>query len=73
LSRILGFLDKLNVEYLKSQIETGNAAHTKKALQEICKLYRDGFRIRPGQLIGVEQSIDLSTLKGRTRRFGAGL
>jgi hypothetical protein len=57
LSRILGFLDKLKVEYLKSQIETGSAARTKKALQEICKLYRDGFRIRPEQLIGVEQSI----------------
>lgn len=51
------FLDKPNVEYLKGQIETGHADRTKKALQSLCKLYRQGFRIRPPELIGVEQSV----------------
>jgi hypothetical protein len=53
----LRFLDALNVDYLKSQIETGNASRTKKALQDICKHYRSGYRIRPHQLAGMEQSI----------------
>jgi hypothetical protein len=51
------FLDKLNVDYLKSQIETGHASRTKKSLQQICKLYRGGFRVRTDQLAGMEQSI----------------
>lgn len=51
------FLDRLNFEYLKAQIETGNAGRTKKALQQLCKLYRDGFRIKPDRLSGMEQSI----------------
>src|SRR5258708_5554203 len=57
LSRILRFLDRPNVDYLKSQIETGNADRTKKALQQLCKLYRDGYRISSSQLVGIEQSI----------------
>lgn len=51
------FLDKLSVDYLKSQIETGHASRTKNALQQICKYYRIGLRIRPDQLSGIEQSI----------------
>jgi len=57
LSPLPRFLDKPNVEYIKSQIETGDPGRTKKALQELCKLYRDGYRIPPAQLIGVEQSV----------------
>lgn len=52
-----GFLDDPNVIYIKSQIETGQLVRTKKALQHICKVYREGYRIRPPQLVGVEQSI----------------
>jgi hypothetical protein len=51
------FLDNLNVGYIKSQIETGHASQTKKALQEICRLYRSGYHVRPDQLSGMEQSI----------------
>jgi hypothetical protein len=51
------FLDNLDVGYLKSQIETGHASRTKKALQEICRLYRIGYHVRPDQLTGMEQSI----------------
>jgi hypothetical protein len=51
------FLDRLTVDYLKSQLESGRSDRTKKALQQICKLYRDGFRVPPAELIGIEQSI----------------
>lgn len=51
------FLDRLTVDYLKSQIESGKGDRVKKALQQLCKLYRNGFRIIPAELIGVEQSI----------------
>lgn len=54
---IVRVLDQMVVEYLKSQIETGDSARTKKALQEICKHYRNGSRIHPSQLAGFEQSI----------------
>jgi len=57
LVRILRILDKLNVEYLKSQIESGDSARTKKALQQLCKSYRDGYRVNPNELVGLEQSI----------------
>src|SRR6266481_1405512 len=51
------FADKLAVDYLKSQIESGHPSNTKKALQQLCKLYRSGLRIRIDQLSGMEQSI----------------
>lgn len=50
-------LDKLAVEYIKSQLESGQAVRTKRALQELCKLYRRGLRIRPEQLTGIEQTV----------------
>jgi hypothetical protein len=56
-STTIKLLDKTNVEYIKSQLETGDPFRTKKALQLLCKLYREGSRIRPEQLTGVEQSI----------------
>lgn len=51
------FLDPLNSDYIKSQLETGHPTRTKKALQDLCRLYRVGYRIRPPQLIAIEQSI----------------
>jgi len=57
LAPIIRVLDPVVVDYLKSQIETGDPARTKKALQEICKNYRDGYRIHPSQLAGFEQSV----------------
>lgn len=54
---IVRVLDTIVVDYLKSQIETGDPARTKKALQEICKHYRDGYRVNPSQLAGFEQSV----------------
>lgn len=57
MSPSIRFLDNSNVQYLKSQIETGEARRTKGALQQLCKLYRNGFRIAPPLVVGVEQSI----------------
>lgn len=45
------------MDYLKSQLETGDPIRAKKALQELCKYYRDGYCIHPAQLAGVEQTI----------------
>lgn len=50
-------LANIIVDYLKSQIETGDPARTKKALQEICKHYRDGYHVHPNKLVGLEQSV----------------
>jgi hypothetical protein len=40
---ILRLLDKPNVDYIRSQIESGDPSRTKKSLQYLCKLYRDGY------------------------------
>jgi hypothetical protein len=45
------------MDYLKSQIETGDPVRTKRALQETCKYYRNGFRVHPSRLAGFEQSV----------------
>ena len=55
--RNIRFLDTPNVEYLKSQLETGEPVRAKKALQDICKAYRSGFRIQHPLLVGVEQNV----------------
>src|SRR5262249_22092519 len=54
---ILRLLDRPNVDYIKSQIESGDANRTKKDSQHLCNLYRAGYRVRPLELIVVEQSI----------------
>ena len=54
---ILRLLDRLTVEYLKSQIETDDPSRIKKALQQLCKYYRDGFRVNQPELVGLEQTI----------------
>jgi hypothetical protein len=57
LARIIRLIDRLTLNYIKSQIETGDPARTKKALQQLCEHYRDGGRSHPDQLIGLEQSL----------------
>jgi hypothetical protein len=54
-TRIL--INKPSVDYIKTQLDTGHPAQTKRALQHLCKLYRSGHRVRPEELFGVEQSI----------------
>lgn len=59
MSNVIGprLLDKTNIDYIKTQLETGDPSRSKKILQRLCKLYRNGYRIGMPQLVGVEQSI----------------
>ena len=45
------------VEYLRIQLDAGSPDRTKRALQELCRLYRRGQHITADQLLGVEQTI----------------
>lgn len=51
------YLDRAVSSYLKAQIESGDPTRTKRALQEISKLYRSGWRFIQDQLIGIELEI----------------
>jgi hypothetical protein len=51
------FIGDADVAYLKARIEGGHPKQAYKALQELCRLYRTGFRLRPSHLVAVEQSI----------------
>lgn len=57
MNNIARYIERPLSTYLKSQIESGNALATKRALQEICRLYRHGWRIIQDQLIGIENGI----------------
>jgi hypothetical protein len=56
-ARIPQQLDQIVVDYLRSQIDTGDPIRTKKALQEVSRRYRQGYIIRPDQLYGFENAI----------------
>jgi len=45
------------VEYLRTQLDAGIPERTKRALQELCLVYRRGQCITAEQLLGVEQTI----------------
>src|SRR4051812_15882000 len=51
------YIDRAVCAYLKAQIESGDATRTKRALQEISKLYRGGWRVLQDQVIGIELEI----------------
>jgi len=51
------FLADAEVAFLKLRIESGNSYQTYKTLQEVCRLFRLGYRLRPTHLIAIEQSI----------------
>lgn len=50
-------IDGAVLTYLEHQIGSGNPAPTKSALQDLCALYRRGYRIYPGNLYGVQTTI----------------
>jgi hypothetical protein len=56
-NRNIRLLDNPVVEYVRHLIESGDPTRTKQGLQNLCKLYRNGNRIRPDQLVGIEQSV----------------
>lgn len=52
-------INEQSASFLKSQIEFGAPRHTKRALQELCRLYRSGHRIvHPDQLLSIENSVN---------------
>lgn len=46
-----------SVAYIRSQLDTGDSAKTKRALQYICRMYRTGHRVHVQELVGLQQSI----------------
>ena len=50
-------IERAQGNYLKGQIESGDPTRQKHVLQEISKLYRDGWRFLPEQLYGIELAI----------------
>jgi hypothetical protein len=51
------FIDGTVLTYLEHQIGSGNPVPTKNALQDLCALYRRGYRIHPNNLYGVQTTI----------------
>ena len=47
----------LEVNFLKSEIESGVPQRAKRALQSICSSYRAGVTINPSQIAGIENAI----------------
>jgi hypothetical protein len=55
--RLPHLLDKVESDYFRSQIETGNNTKAKNALQGLCKAYRLGLSVRPDLRTGVIYSV----------------
>jgi hypothetical protein len=66
-------LDKVETEYIRSQIDSGDNVRIKGALQALSKSYRRGVRVHPSQLIGVVNSITATafrpTIDEKVRRW----
>lgn len=50
-------LDRVETEYIRSQIESGDNVRIKSALQTLSKSYRRGVRVHPNQLRGIVNSV----------------
>src|ERR1700693_6233354 len=50
-------LQPANVDYLKAQLATDDAERTKRALQELCRLYRRRFRLQGNERRAIEISV----------------
>ena len=50
-------LDKVESDYLRSQIDTGDNVRAKSALQSLCKSYRLGLTVRPELRVGFVNSL----------------
>ena len=57
-----GFIDNIWASYLHNQISGGDAEQAKRALQEVCRLYRQGQRFRPDAAAITKRSIETATL-----------
>lgn len=50
-------LERIETDYLRAQIDTGDNARIKSALQSLCKSYRSGLTVGPDQLTSVVNAI----------------
>lgn len=50
-------LDRVETDYLRGQIDTGDNTRIKSALQSLCKLYRRGMSVSPDQLTGIVNAV----------------
>ncbi len=66
-------LDRVETEYIRSQIDSGDNVRIKGALQALSKSYRRGIRVNPNQLIGVVNSVTATafrpTIDEKVRRW----
>ncbi len=66
-------LDKVETDYIRSQIDSGNNTRIKNALQNLSMAYRRGLTVQPGQLIGVVNSVTTTafrpTIDEKVRRW----
>lgn len=66
-------LDKVETDYIRSQIDSGNNVRIKNALQSLSMSYRRGRTVHPGQLIGVVNSVTTTafrpTIDEKVRRW----
>ena len=59
-------LDKVETDYIRSQIDSGDNVRIKSGLQSLSKSYRRGMTVHPGQLIGVVNSVTTTAFRKTT-------
>lgn len=64
--RISGFIDRAEANFLKGEIESGNNARAKRALQIVCRLYRSNKGFLPGDNIKIENAVIGALASGRS-------
>lgn len=50
-------IDRIETDYLRGQIDTGDNKRIKSALQTLCKSYRKGMIVSPDQLTGIVNAV----------------
>lgn len=50
-------IDRVETDYIRSQIDSGDNVRIKSALQRLNKSYRSGLKVHPTQLIGIVNSV----------------
>lgn len=66
------FIEREQGNYLTAQVGSGDSTRTKRALQEVAKLYRCGWHFLPEQVIGVELAaigLVMSSEDAKVRRW----
>jgi|GEM_PF-5286003 len=64
--KAVGRVDSTEAMFLKAEVESGDNARAKRALQIICQLHRGGKRLQPADIRRVENSILGALSSGRS-------